>query len=134
MSYPTLLPLLVSPLSISLSHQNITYPYIHNTTKSLITTQNITPFSLSFPFYYSLFPIFNSNIILYCFISYSTLLYSPLLPFSLFTIHYSQLLHSALLSLSLLPTFPLPHSLLLLIYIHFQSPHALRQNSLFNSI
>ena len=94
------LPLLISWLSFSacpIQHyftsltcvpfiQNITYPYIHNTTKSLITTQNITPFSLSFPFYYSLFPIFNSNIILYCFISYSTKLYSPLLPFSLFTI------------------------------------------------
>ena len=98
--------------------QNITYPYIHNTTKSLITTQNITPFSLSFPFYYSLFPIFNLNMILYCFISYSTKLYSPLLPFSLFTIHYSLLSITTLLSLSLLPTFHLPHSLLSTIILN----------------
>ena len=42
-SYPTLLPLLLSPLPISLSHQNFTYPYIHNPTNSFIITKNITP-------------------------------------------------------------------------------------------
>ena len=42
-SYPTLLPLLLSPLSISLSHQIFTYPYIHNPTNSFIITKNITP-------------------------------------------------------------------------------------------
>ena len=42
-SYPTLLPLLLSPLSISLSHQIFTYPYIHNPTNSFIITKNFTP-------------------------------------------------------------------------------------------
>ena len=128
-SYPTLLPLLVSPLSKSLSHQNITYPYIHNPTKSFIITQNITPkpFHFLFIILYSLFPIKTWTFTaLFHILHHSTQLY--------YHFHYSQLLHSALLSLSLLPTFPLPHSLLLLIYIHFQSPHGLRQNSLFNSI
>ena len=58
-SYPTLLPLLMSPLSRSLSHQNITYPYIHNPTKSFIITQNITPkpFHFLFIILHSLFII-----------------------------------------------------------------------------
>ena len=66
------LPLLIFPLSQTLSHQNITYPYIYNTTKSFTITQNLTPFSFSFPF------LFN--------ILYSTLQLFPLLPLSLFSI------------------------------------------------
>ena len=112
-SYPTLLPLLVSPLSISLSHQNITYPYIHNPTNSFIITQNITPkpFHFLFIILYSLFPIKTSSFTaLFHILLNSTHLY--------YHFHYSLFSITTLLSLSLLPTFPLPHSLLLLIYIH----------------
>ena len=57
-SYPTLLPLLLSPLSISLSHQNFTYPYIHNPTNSFIITKNITPKILFISFLLFFIPYF----------------------------------------------------------------------------